>query len=135
MNSLKGRPCGEFRGATVRAWSSTLVRWRYDAILCTVIESPTWSYMATLHPNEHHPAFSSTVVDVTVVGGSVAVSTLGSDLVATSPVAELPCGARQSVEMPSLDTQKPGALAIWSMPDRDSPAIVLVHDVVFRTDV
>jgi hypothetical protein len=120
---------------TVRAWSDTLVRWRGDAILCTVIESPTWSYMATLHPNEHHLEFSSAVADVTVVGGSVAVSTLGSDLVATSSVAELPCGVRQSVEMPAVDARKPGALAIWSMPDRDSPAIVLVHDVVFQSDV
>ena len=135
MNSLKGRPCGEFRGKTVRAWSDTLVRWRDDAVLCTVIESPTWSYMATLHPNEHYLEFSTAVADVTVVGGSVAVSTLGSDLVTTSPVAELLCGARQRVEMPAVDTRKPGALAIWSMPDRDSPAIVLVHDVMFRTDV
>ena len=135
MNPPKGRLCGEFRGKTVRAWSDTLVRWRNDAILCTVIESPTWSYMATLHPNEHHPAFSSAVADVTVIGGSVAVSTLGSDLVATSPVAELTCGARQRVEVPAVDTRKAGAVAMWSMPDRDSPAIVLVHDVVFRSDV
>ena len=108
-----------------------MVRDREDALMCTVTCSPKWSYMVTLHPGEGDPNVSTALVDVTVVAGSAAVSVLGSDLVATSQVTELPRGVRRRVEFQASSDLLPGAVVIWSMPSPVDPTVVLVHDVTF----
>ena len=67
---------------------------RKDALTCTVIRSPKWSYMGTLHPSEGYTMVSTGLGDPTVVAGSASVSALDPDLVATSLITEFPRGVR-----------------------------------------